>query len=681
MQSKLIYYRQISGTTGETEDDKLTGTSKAQAQNGDSPTKSLDNSFSADRYRSQLNVRLKLPNPKTNRSLQNIFESSADATQHNTSLPIIDSCGTTSTKASPLKMLSETTLSETRNKKASCETRFDFDTLQSALPHKLPYHEQEESKHGASPKETVREADNEKSKIPQVQQHVEEKVLKTHSLKDSQLSPDIPRNRTPNIFSKLPNGKSKCQNAQFSSAANESTDSVDSHLKPSPHLQNNPFMGNTTPSSPHNAPFSCFSPVTILPSYANPFISSSPNPDQSVILQDVPPHDDQSPQYPNSSHLQYFKSPAILQSDLTILTAPDQQRQFFLPLGTSNSIACSPYSHTNASYSQNIQPSKIAYINNEAVYLPNSAPASFSGTPSSFPISNATFSSSQPAASLGTIHTSGLHQNNGMYHNPGYFLNSPIPSYAAQVSPTNTIMPGNTAYFLSNGTNAALPSATHVAGNVPLLVPPSVQIPGSAEYVAMTSDLHSSTHPGNSYMAQSESFSLPDASSANASNFPASHQNSDPSQDQSGRQSQHLVSEGNKERQEQCDVAEKTLDVPRTQPASEPTSPVPNRKLTMQRKASRKFSVTSRQQSRSSGDEATNVTPPTAHKHSNVNPPSASPGAGRRKLSRKVSCTNSIGSHHNVDNCINESSAGSAGGPNATSSPSTKHRTSVVHHR
>lgn len=268
-----------------------------------------------------------------------------------------------------------------------------------------------------------------------------------------------------------------------------------------------------------------------------------------------------------------------------------------------------------------------------------------------------------------------------MYHNPGYFLNSPIPSYAAQVSPTNTILPGNTAYFVSNGANVALPSTTHVAGNVALLVPPSIPIPGSAEYVAMTSDLHSTTHPGSSYMAHSESFSVPDTSSANASNFPASHNNSDPSQDPLGCHPQHLVSEGNKDRQEQSDVAEKTLDVPRTQPASQPTSPVPNRKLTMQRKMSRKFSVTSRQQSKSSGDEAPNLTPPTTHKHSNVNPPSASPGAGRRKLSRKVSCTNSIGSHHNVDNSINESSAGSTLGPNATSSPNTKHRTSVVHHR
>jgi hypothetical protein len=310
--------------------------------------------------------------------------------------------------------------------------------------------------------------------------------------------------------------------------------------------------------------------------------------------------------------------------------------------------------------------------------MPNSAPASFSGTPSSFQISNAPFSPNQPAASLGTIHTSGLHQNNGMYHNPGYFLNSPIPSYAAQVSPTN--VPGKTSYFLSNGANVALPSTTHVAGNVALIVPPSVPFPGSAEYFAITSDPHSTAHPGSSCMDQSESFSVPVTSSANASNLPASHQNSDSSQDPLGHHSQHLLSEENKDRLEHSDVAEKSLEVPRTQPAGEPTSPVPNRKLTMQRKMSRKFSVTSRQQSKSSGDEAPNLTPPAAHKHSNVNPPS-SPGAGRRKLSRKVSCTNSIGSHHNVDNSINESSAGSTGGPNATSSPNAKHRTSVVHHR
>jgi hypothetical protein len=679
----LIYCRQISGVAGGTEDDETTSTSKVQTQNGDSPTKSLDSSFSTDRYRSQLNVRLKLPNPKTNRSLENIFDSTADVMQHNTSLPIIDTCGTISAKVVPLKMLSETTLSEPRNKKHSCERRFNFDTSESALSHKLPYQQQEESTHAlsdhcASPKEIVTEAGSEKYKGPELHKPVEgNKVLKTHSLKESQSSPEITRNHIPNIFSKLPNGKSKCQNAHFLSATDESSDSVDLHLKTSPHLQSNPFMGNFGTSPP----LSCFSRNPITPAHVNPFISSSPNSDHAVILQDVSPHDDQSAQYHNPPHLPHFQSPAILPPDLTILKSSEHQRQFFLPLGTSNSRACSPYSHINASYSHNTQQSNIAFINNEAVYMPNSAPASFSGTPSSFPTTIAPFSPSQSAASLGTIPTSSLQQNNNVYHNPGYFPNSPILSYAAQVSPPNTIVSGNTGYFLLNGTNTAVPSTTHVPDNVAVLVPPSMSIPGSAEYVTMASDLPTNTNSGSSCMAQPASFSVPDASSPNASNFPQSHRNSDPSQNPLGRHSQNPVSEGNKAEQEQNDETEKTLDVPRTQSTSVPTSPVPIRKLTMQRKSSRKSSIISRQQSKSSGDEGPNLTPPTAHKHTNVNPPSTSPGAATRKLSRKMSCTNSIGSHHNVDNSINESSAGSIGGPNATSSPNTKHRTSVVHQR
>jgi hypothetical protein len=678
----LIHYPQISGVTCGPDDDKPTASSKAQPQNGDSPTKFLDNSFSTDRYRSQLNVRLKLPNAKTNRSLENIFERSADVTQHNTSLPIIDSCGTTATKVTPLRMLSETTLSQPRNKKASWETRFNFNTLKSTLSHKLPYQEQEESTPGASLKKTVAEVGSDKCKRPETHQPVEEnKVLKTHSVKEAQLSPEIPRNHNQNIFSKLPNGKFKCQNVQFLSTPNESTDSADLHLKTSPHLQNNPFMGNIATSTPNNAPFSSFSPLTIIPSHANPFISSSPNSDHAIPLQDIAPHDDQRAQYQSSSQLQHFQNPAILPSELTILTSSEQQRQIFLPLGTSNSRAYSPYCHTNASYSQNTHPSKIAVINNEAVYMPNSAPASFSGTPSSFPITNTPFSPNQSTVSLGTIPTSGLHQNNGLYHNPGYFLNSQMPSYSAQVSPTNTIMQGNTGYFLSNGANTVVPTTTHVPGNVAVIVPPPMSIPGNAEYVSVTSDLLSNTRPGSSCLVPPASFSVPDASSANASNFVHTHQNSDPSSDPLGHHSQLLASEGSKGRQGQSDVTENTLNVPRTQAGSEPASPVPNRKLTVQRKTSRKISTSSRQQSRSSGDEAPNLTPPTAHKHTNVSPQSASPGAGRRKISRKVSCTNSIGSHHNVDNSINENSAGSTAGPNATSSPNTKHRTSIVHHR
>jgi hypothetical protein len=556
------------------------------------------------------------------------------------------------------------------------------------LSHKLQYHQQEEpthapSDHGARPKEIVTEVGNEKSRGPEVHQLVgKNKVLKTHSLKQSQSSPEITRNHIPNIFSKLPHGKSKCQNPQFFSTTDESTESVDLHLKTSPHSQNNPFMGNTGILTPNNAILSCSSRNPITPAHANPFISSSPNPDHAVIFNEVTSHHEQRSQCHESPHLQHFQSSTTLPPDLTILTSLDHQRQFFLPLGTSNSGACSPYSHINASYSHNTQPSNIAFINNEAVYMPNSTPASFSGTPSSFPLTIAPFSPSQSAVSLGNIPTSSLQQNNSIYHNPGYFPNTPIHNYTAQMSPTNTILSGNsTGYFLSNGTNNTLPSTTHVPGNVAVLVPPSLSIPGSAEYVAMTSDLTSNTHTGSSCIAQSASFSVPDVSSPDASNFPSSHQNSDPSQDPLGHHSQHLVSEENRVGQEQNNMTEQALDVPKTQSTSLPTSPVPVRKLTMQRKSSRKSSVISRQQSKSSGDEGPNLTPPTAHKHTNVNPPLTSPGDARRKFSRKASCTNSIGSHHNIDNSVNESSAGSTGGPNATSSPNTKHRTSVVHQR
>ncbi|XP_023720388.1 mucin-17 isoform X2 [Cryptotermes secundus] len=666
-------------TTGATEDDKKTSTSKVEIPNGDSPAKSLDSSFSTDRYRSQLNVRLKLPNPKTNRSLENIFDSTADVTQHNTSLPIIDARDTASVKVAPPKILSETTLSEPRNKKSSCERRFNFDTSGSALSHKLPYQQQEElthapSDHGTRPKEIVTEVCSQKSKEPEVHQLVgKNKVLKTHSPKQFQSSPEIARNHVPNIFSKLPHGKFKCQNPQFFSTTDESTESVGLNLKTSPNLQNNPFMGNT-------GTLSCSSRNPITPTQANPFISSTPNPDQGIVFQDFTPHDEQRSQCHNSQHFPHFQSSSNLPPDLKILTSYDHQRQFFLPLGTSNSRACSPYSHINASYSHNTQPSNIAFINNEAVYMPNSTPASFSGTPSSFPINIAPFSSNQSAVSLGNIPTSSLQQNN-IYNNPGYYPNTPIHNYTTQVSPTNTIVSGSTGYFVSNGTNTNVPSTTHVPGNMTVLVPNPLSIPDSAEYVAMTSDLPSNAHTGSSCMVQSASFSAPDASSPDASNFPSSHQNSDLSQEPLGHHSQNLVSDENKAGEEQSDVTEKTLDVPRTPSTSLPTSPVPVRKLTMQRKSSRRSSVMSRQQSKSSGDEGPNITPPTAHKHTNVNPTSTSPGAARGKLSRKVSCTNSIGSHHNADNSINESSAGSTGGPNATSSPNTKHRTSIVHQR
>ncbi|PSN51828.1 hypothetical protein C0J52_17680 [Blattella germanica] len=96
------------------------------------------------------------------------------------------------------------------------------------------------------------------------------------------------------------------------------------------------------------------------------------------------------------------------------------------------------------------------------------------------------------------------------------------------------------------------------------------------------------------------------------------------------------------------DVPDTVLDRSKHQSSSMPSSPITGRR--------KKPSILSHQHSKSSGDEG----------------PRSSPGAARRKISRKQSSTNSIKSHHSVD---------ASGGPNATSSPNTKHKTSVTHSR
>jgi hypothetical protein len=251
----------------------------------------------------------------------------------------------------------------------------------------------------------------------------------------------------------------------------------------------------------------------------------------------------------------------------------------------------------------------------------------------------------------------------------------------ALVPPPDATVPGSAGYLSFNGTNIAAPSTTYVPGNVTLVVPPSASIPGNAEYFPVTSDLPTNTHPGNSSTAQSTNLSVPNTSCPNTSTFSPSQENSSSSQMSVGPHPQHLVNELNIPRQGHTDVAEDMLEVPRAQSPSLPSSPVPIQKQNTQTKASRKSITLSHQHSKSSGDEGPNLSPPTAHKHLNVNPLPKSPGTARRKGSRKISCTNSIVSHHNVDNSINETSAAAMGGPNATSSPNTKHRTSAVHHR
>lgn len=667
-----IYFYNVSGITGATDDGKTTNALKAQTPNGENPTKSLDSSFSTDRYRSQINVRLKQPNLKTNRSLENIFDSMCNRAQHNTSLPIIGSCDATSTRSPPLKVASETTLSETQLNKPSRERQFNFDNLEMALSPKSLHpkqsdaiYAQSEPEHETAPKQMVAGVGREKLKEPELAQTVQEnKITKTRPLQGSQSSPEIGINHAPNIFSKLPSQKSKCQNAQFISTTDESTDSGDLHLKSSPQLQSNPFVGNFRTSSPNNASLSGYHRRPVTPVHVNPFISNIPNTNHVLIYQDIAPQSEQSVQGYNPSYLPRYQGPTILSPDLTILPSSDHQRQFFLSQDISNSRACSPYSNINGPYAHSAQPSNMAFISNEAAYMPHSSPASFPGTQPSLPTTIALLSPNQSAPALGPNATYSLPQKSNMQSHPIYLPSPPMPNNVALVSTSNR----------------TVPSTTYVPGNVSVVLASGMSIAGSTEFPT-SSDLPISAHAGNSNAAQSANLSVSNASSPNTSTFPPSQQNLNSSQITQGPYPQYPVNEENEIRQGRGDVTENTLDVPKTQSTIVPSSPMQIRKEVTQPKISRKFGIVPRQQSKSSGDEGPSVSPPTTEKHINVNPPPASPGAAGKKVSRKMSCTNSIGSHHNVDNSINESSVGSTTGPNATSSPNTKHKASVVHHR
>ena len=650
-----------------------------QTQSGDDPTKYLDSSFSTDRYRSQLNVRLKQPKLKTNRSMENIFGSTDDKTQHNTSLPIIDTFDTTSQKAGPLKMSSETTLSETRNKNPPCEKLFNFDTMESALLPKLPHSQQLDTTHvlsasdnDISTEEALTGEDRQKSKEQELNQPVKGNWLaKTHPLKEPHSSPGS----TLNIFSKLPNRLPKCQNSQIPSTTDDSADTVDFHLTSTPQPQSNPFMINFRTISPNNAS-SCCNRRPTTPVHINPFLSSSPNPSHEVVYQDTVPHDGHSVQCHNPPHLLRLQSPATLQPDLKVLPPSDHQRQLCLLQGT-NSGACSPYSFVNTSYSHNIQPSNIALLSNENLYIPNSIPASFPSMPLSLPSTFLPLSPNQPASSLGPNSISPVSTNNNLQANPNYFPNPATSSHGGlQVAPPSMNVPGSTGYFMSNVANPVAPSTAYLPGNVTVVVPPSLSIPGSAQYSPVTSDLPTNAHPGNSCTAQSDSLPMPNSSSPNTSNVPPSQRNSDSSQNVIGPHSQQRITEGTTAKQHN-DVTENTQEDHRTQTTSVPSSPAPVPKQTAQRKMSRKSSILPHQHSKSSGDEGPNHSPSTVHKHININRP-PSPGDTKRKVPQKMSSTTSIASHHNVDNSINESSAGCNGGPNATSSPNTRHKTSVV---
>ena len=681
---RQIYSGQVSGVPGATEkDSKTTRLPNEQIQSGDNTAKSLDSSFSTDMYRSQLNVRLKQPKLKTNRSMENIFSSTDDKTQHNTSLPIIDIFDTTPQKAGPLKMSSETTLSETHNKNPPCERLFNFDTMESALPTKLAHSQQVDTTHvlsasdnDISTEEALIGEDGQKFKEQEINQPIKGNWLaKTHPLKEPHSSPEIAINHTPNIFSKLPNRVPKCQNSQIPSTSGDSADSVDFRLTSTPQLQSNPFMINFGTISPNNTS-SCCNRRPITPAHINPFLSGSPNPSNEVVYQDVVPHDGQSVQCHNPPHLLRLQSPATLQPDLKVLTPSDHQRQFCLLQGT-NSGACSPYSYVNTSYSHSNQPSNIALLSNENLYMSNSIPTSFPSMPLSLTSTFLPLSPNQPASSLGPNSISPISINNNLHANPNYFPNPPTSSHGGlQVAPPSMNVPGSTGYFMSNIANPVAPSTTYLPGNVTVVVPPSLSIPGSAQYSPVTSDLPTDTLPVNSCTAQSASLPVPNPSSPNTLTVPPSQRNSDSSQNVLGPHSQQRITEGNTAKQPN-DVTENTQEDHRTQSTSLPSSPVPVPKQTAQRKTSRKSSMLSHQQSKSSGDEGPNHSPSTAHKLINTNRP-PSPGDTKRKVSRKMSSTNSNVSHHNVDNSINESSAGCNGGPNATSSPSTRHKTSVV---
>jgi hypothetical protein len=578
-------------------------------------------------------------------------------------------------------MASENTLSESQFKKSSCEKLFNFERLEKTVSSKL-LHPQEsdtrltlsEPEHEAIPKEMITGETTEKFKEQEPALSVQEKNMKKQFPKDTQSPPENTKVLTPNIFSKLPNRKSKCQNSQFLSTTDESIDSSGLYLKSSPHIQSNPFVGNFRTSSPNNPSISSYPLKPITPVHINPFITNIPNTNHALTYQDLSRYGDQNVHCYNPPNLPHYQGP-----DFTILPSSDHQH-IFLQQGAFSSRACSPFSHVNAPYAPRTQPTNTPSTINEVTCMPNPSVASFPGTQPSLPNTIPFVSSTQSAASLGTKVIPNLPQNSNLLSQPNYLPNSPLPSNGAVLLTPNKTVPGGGECVTSNTNDAATPCTTYVPGNASVVLPPAMSTPCSAEQLPVSSDVPANTHLGNVSAAQSVNLPVYNVSSPNTPTFLPAQGNLNLSQSSQGPHSQHPLNEGNKPRQEQSDATENTLEVPRTQSTSVPSSPVLIRKETTQQKTTRKSSIFSRQQSKSSGDEGPGLSPLAAHKHANAIPPTASPGAARRKVSRKMSNTSSIGSHHNVDNSINESSAGS-GGPNATSSPNTKHKASVVYHR
>ncbi|XP_069694423.1 mucin-4-like isoform X2 [Periplaneta americana] len=562
-----------TGISGATDANQTATAPITQRQIADNPSKFLDSTFSADRFRSQLNVRLKQPNLKPNRSLDNIFDSASDRKQHNTSLPIIDTSDTNETKFSPLKISSDD--------KSASENLASSEDLDIEPPQKAISFAETSPKQVEEVKPEFSEANSNKVQEPTNSSLPKENIcLKIGNVMDNQASSEIQGNYTPNIFSKLPNRKSKCHNAQLISTTDDSTDSVDVHSGPSPHVQSNPFVG-TFPTSSGNLQFPSYPTRPVSPAPVNPFVTNISNhPNQYQDICSLPEHT--IPPYATN-----------YQPDAAIPITPEYQQK------TNNTRVCSPYPHMNTSSALSARPGNIAVI--------DAGTAPITATSSQMPV----------------------------------FANSPLNVSFRQ--PTNSD-------FFHDPKAVAPHSNTNFPGS-------GGQLPNDVS--SSTLQLPVATSSGNL-----QYFKMP---AERLDTFPTQ---TAPLQHSGARATSPLNTSSHD------DVTDNTLEVPRPQPPSGPSSPLPARKHTTQQKPIRKSSILSRQQSKSSGDEGPNLSPPTSHKHVGTNPTPASP-ASRRKISRRVSCTNSTGSLHNAE----EAPTGSLGWPTATSSPNTKHRTSVAYHR
>ena len=146
----------------------------------------MENCFATDRFRSQISVRLKPPNPKGNRSLDNLLETNTSKQVHNTSLPIIN----TFENASPVESETNSITQDNTNQINTTENKF----LQS-----LP----------------------------------------------SNINKDLP-----NIFSEISNSKPKCQTSQLHNTTDDSVDSTEIFTQQTMQFQSNPFVGGFHISTP-----------------------------------------------------------------------------------------------------------------------------------------------------------------------------------------------------------------------------------------------------------------------------------------------------------------------------------------------------------------------------------------------------------------------------------------------